>query len=137
MSNAQGRRRATFVIAGAIVLGVFGALLVGYFEGGKLMFASKVGSGYTQATLRDLFKKFQPLRRAACPFANLPTKRGGKFGQGVSAAEMRRCTWIEPRLVAQVRFTEWTSEGGLRHPVYLGLRNDKAPEEVSRETATA
>ena len=113
----------------------FGALLVGFYENGKLMFASKVGTGYTQATLRELFKKFQPLRRATCPFVNLPTKRSGKFGQGVSAAEMRRCTWVEPKLVAQVRFTEWTSDGGLRHPVFLGLRDDKAAGEVRREIA--
>jgi bifunctional non-homologous end joining protein LigD len=111
----------------------FGALLVGYHEGGKLLFASKVGTGYTQASLRELFNRFKPLRRDACPFANLPTRRTGKFGQGVTAAEMRRCTWLEPKLVAQVRFTEWTSDGGLRHPVFLGLRADKAPAEVVRE----
>jgi len=112
-------------------------LLVGYFESGNLKFASKVGSGYTQATLQELFKRFQPLRRTQCPFVNLPTRRGGKFGQGVSTAEMRRCTWLEPRLIAQVRFTEWTSDGGLRHPVFLGLRTDKTPEEVSREAVAA
>ncbi len=113
----------------------FGALLVGYFDGDRLMFASKVGSGYTQATLRELYKKFQPLHRAACPFVNLPTKRSGKFGQGVSAAEMRRCTWLEPKMIAQVRFTEWTSDGGLRHPVFLGLREDKNARDVTREMA--
>jgi bifunctional non-homologous end joining protein LigD len=48
---------------------------------------------------------------------------------------MRLCTWLEPKLVAQVRFTEWTSDGGLRHPVFLGLRADKSPEEVVRESA--
>jgi bifunctional non-homologous end joining protein LigD len=113
----------------------FGALLVGYYERGRLLFASKVGSGYTQANLRELFNQFKPLRRATCPFANLPTRRTGKFGQGVTAAEMRLCTWLEPKLVAQVRFTEWTSDGGLRHPVFLGLRADKSPKEVVRESA--
>ena len=113
----------------------FGALLVGYYEGGKLMFASKVGTGYTQATLRQLFNRFKPLRSATCPFVNLPTKRSGKFGQGVTASEMRLCTWLEPKLVAQVRFGEWTSDGGLRQPVFLGLREDKRAEEVTREKA--
>lgn len=113
----------------------FGALLVGYHEHNKLVFASKVGSGYTQATLRDLFNQFKPLRRATCPFLNLPTKRSGKFGQGVTASEMKRCTWLEPKLVAQIRFTEWTSDGGLRHPVFLGLREDKRDRDVIRETA--
>lgn len=111
----------------------FGALLVGYYEKGELLFASKVGSGYTQRLLRELHKQFQPLRRATCPFVNLPTRRGGRFGQGIGAAAMKRCTWLEPRLVAQVRFTEWTSDGGLRHPVFLGLRDDKKPSEVTKE----
>jgi bifunctional non-homologous end joining protein LigD len=113
----------------------FGALLVGYYEDDKLVFASKVGSGYTQASLRQLFNTFKPLRRVACPFVNLPTKRTGKFGQGVTASEMKLCTWLAPKLVAQIRFTEWTRDGGLRHPVFLGLREDKCPEEVAREVA--
>jgi bifunctional non-homologous end joining protein LigD len=112
----------------------FGALLVGYYDDGELKFASKVGSGYTQASLRQLFNTFKPLRRATCPFVNLPTKRTGKFGQGVTASEMKLCTWLEPKLVAQIRFTEWTSDGGLRHPVFLGLREDKPAQEVTRET---
>ena len=111
----------------------FGALLVGHYEGDKLIFASKVGSGYAQSTLRELFNRFKPLRRATCPFVNLPTKRTGKFGQGVTASEMKLCTWLKPELVAQVRFTEWTSDGGLRHPVFLGLREDKSAREVVRE----
>ncbi|HEY0552146.1 MAG TPA: non-homologous end-joining DNA ligase, partial [Verrucomicrobiae bacterium] len=115
----------------------FGALLVGYYEDGKLLFASKVGSGYTQASLRQLFNTFRPLRRATCPFVNLPTKRTGKFGQGVTASDMKLCTWLEPKLVAQIRFTEWTSDGGLRHPVFLGLREDKPAQDVTRETAGA
>lgn len=115
----------------------FGALLVGYYEGDQLMFASKVGTGFTQETLRQLFKQFQPLRRPTCPFVNLPTKRSGRFGQGVTAAEMRLCTWLEPKLVAQIRFTEWTGDGGLRHPVFLGLREDKKAGEVGKERRTS
>ena len=111
----------------------FGALLVGYYEEGRLTFASKVGSGYTQSVLRDLFHKFKPLRRATCPFVNLPTKRSGRFGQGMTAAEMKLCTWLKPKFIAQVRFTEWTSDGGLRHPVFLGLRSDKPAGDVTRE----
>jgi bifunctional non-homologous end joining protein LigD len=113
----------------------FGALLVGYYQGDELLFASKVGSGYSQARLREMFNSFKPLQRRTCPFANLPTRRSGRFGQGITAAEMKLCTWLEPKLVAQVRFTEWTSDGGLRHPVFLGLRDDKKAAEVVRETA--
>ncbi|HMJ89151.1 MAG TPA: non-homologous end-joining DNA ligase [Candidatus Acidoferrum sp.] len=115
----------------------FGSIVVGFFEKGKLMFASKVGTGFNQKTLREMHTTFQPLRRPDCPFVNLPTKRSGKFGQGISASEMKRCTWLEPKLVAQVRFGEWTSDGGLRQPVFLGLREDKRAEEVTREQVVA
>jgi bifunctional non-homologous end joining protein LigD len=112
----------------------FGALLIGYYEGGKLIFASKVGTGFPQEILRQLYNRFKPLRRDTCPFVNLPTKRGGRFGQGVTASEMRLCTWLEPKFVAQIRFSEWTSDGGLRQPVFLGLREDKDPTEVVKES---
>jgi bifunctional non-homologous end joining protein LigD len=113
----------------------FGAILVGYFEKEKLIFASKVGSGFNQALLASLHKQFQKLERDDCPFVNLPEKRSGRYGQGVTASEMKRCTWIEPKLVAQICFTEWTRDGHLRHPVFMGLREDKKPTEVTREKA--
>jgi bifunctional non-homologous end joining protein LigD len=107
----------------------FGALLVGYYQAAQLMFASKVGTGFSTDTLHALHKRFKKLETSVCPFGNLPTK-----GQnGLSRAEMRRCTWMLPALVCQVRFTEWTSDGGLRHPVFLGLRDDKRPHDVHRE----
>lgn len=111
----------------------FGAILVGYFENEKFIFASKVGSGFNQALLASLHKQFQKLERDDCPFVNLPEKRSGRYGQGVTAAEMKRCTWIEPKIVAQISFTEWTRDGHLRHPVFMGLREDKKATEVVRE----
>ena len=111
----------------------FGALLLGYYQNGKLMFASKTGTGFNHEMLETLFKKFQKYKTTNVPFANVPTYRKGKSGEGLSRAEMRRCTWLRPELVCQVRFTEWTADGGLRHPVFLGLRDDKRPEEVVRE----
>ena len=108
----------------------FGALLVGCYQGAQLMFASKVGTGFSTDTLHALHKRFQKLETRVCPFVNLPTKGPN----GLSRAEMRRCTWMLPALVCQVRFTEWTSDGGLRHPVFLGLRDDKRPHDVHRET---
>src|SRR5207302_950429 len=77
----------------------FGALLVGYYEAGKLVFAAKVGTGFSEKLLRALHQKMQPLRIDECPFTNLPTKRRGRWGQGITRAEMKRCTWIEPGLV--------------------------------------
>jgi bifunctional non-homologous end joining protein LigD len=112
----------------------FGALLVGCHEKGKLMFASKVGTGFDEKLLKHLHEKFQKLIRSDCPFANLPTKHSsGSVALG--AAEMSRCTWLEPRLVCEIRFAEWTDEGRLRQPVFLGLREDKKPSEVVRESA--
>jgi len=64
---------------------------------------------------------------------NLPEKRRGRFGQGITPAMMKRCVWVEPGLVAQVKFTEWTLDEQLRQPVFLGLGADKKPNEVVRE----
>ncbi len=111
----------------------FGALLVGFYEKEKLIFAAKVGTGFSEKLLRELHAKMKKLQRDDCPFANLPTQRKGRWGQGITRAEMKRCTWIEPALVCQVRFTEWTRDAGLRHPAFLGLREDKSPREVVRE----
>jgi bifunctional non-homologous end joining protein LigD len=109
----------------------FGAILAGYYDKGKLIFASKAGTGFDHESLEMLYKKFQRLKTDPCPFANLPVHRRGQAG--LSGAEMRRCTWVKPELVCQIRFTEWTADGGLRHPVFVGLRDDKKPTEVVRE----
>jgi bifunctional non-homologous end joining protein LigD len=111
----------------------FGSILVGYYEGPKLMFASKVGTGFDFASLRSLYQLFQKYKTSVCPFANLPTKRTGRSGQGITLAEMNRCTWLKPKLVCQVKFLEWTRDGNLRQPAFLGLRDDKTAEEVVRE----
>ena len=98
----------------------FGALLVGYYEGDKLRYAGKVGTGFDQRELHALAERMAPLRRDTSPFdAGDPPARG--------------TTWVEPKLVAQVAFTEWTRDGSLRHPRYLGLRDDKPAREVVRE----
>jgi bifunctional non-homologous end joining protein LigD len=109
-----------------------GSVLVGYYEKGKLLYASKVGTGFNEKTLRDLHVRFQKLARPDCPFANLPEPRGTR-GQGLTASQMRFCHWVEPKLVCQVRFAEWTRDNHLRQPVYLGLREDKSPRDVVRE----
>ena len=96
-----------------------GALLLGYHEDGRLRYAGKVGTGFTRATLRDLAGRLEPLRRDASPFADQVKERGA--------------TWVEPRLVAQIGFSEWTRDGRLRHPRFLGLREDKPAGEVVRE----
>jgi bifunctional non-homologous end joining protein LigD len=96
-----------------------GALLLGFYEGSRLRYAGKVGTGFARTTLRDLAARLEPLRRDTSPFADDVRERGAM--------------WVEPGLVAQVAFTEWTRDGRLRHPRFLGLRDDKAAAEVVRE----
>ena len=102
----------------------FGALHVGVYDGATLVYAGRVGTGFDDATLDAIWRRLQPLRRATSPFG-----RGRPNG--------RDHVWVEPRLVAEVRFTEWTEDGGIRHPAFLGLREDKAPADCRREIAAA
>lgn len=111
----------------------FQSLLLGYYDGNKLMFAGKVRQGFNPASRAALMKQMQPLLITECPFANLPSSKKGHFGEGVTAEDMPKLRWIKPRLVAQVAFTEWTNYGLLRHATYLGLREDKDATEVVRE----
>jgi DNA ligase D-like protein (predicted ligase) len=97
-----------------------GALLVGYYEHGALRYAGKVGTGYDRATLELLSRKLAPLHRRTSPFAPGPAP----------AAEVQ---WVTPRLVVEIGFGEWTPAGLLRHPRYLGLREDKSAAEVRKE----
>ena len=113
----------------------FGALLVGYYEKKKLLFAGKVGTGFDVKSLANLHKKFDGEARDDCPFADLPSKEGGKWVQGITPAMMRKCHWVNPVFVAQVKFAEWTRDAKLRQPVFLGLREDKSPASVRREIA--
>ena len=83
--------------------------------------------------MKELYNGLQKIRRDTCPFVNLPEKSRGGWGQGITPAVMKRCDWVEPVLVAQVKFTEWTNDNQLRQPVFMGLRTDKQPEEVVRE----
>jgi DNA ligase D-like protein (predicted ligase) len=96
-----------------------GALLLGYYDGDDLRYAGKVGTGFTRETLRDLAARLAPLTRDRSPFAD--------------EVRERTATWVEPELVAQVGFSEWTRDHRLRHPRFLGLRDDKAARDVVRE----
>jgi bifunctional non-homologous end joining protein LigD len=98
----------------------FGALLVGYYEDGQLRYAGKVGTGFGRATLADLGRRMRELERDEPPFADVhPVPRGTR--------------WVRPELVAQIAFSEWTRDGRLRHPRFLGLRDDKPARQVVRE----
>jgi bifunctional non-homologous end joining protein LigD len=99
----------------------FGALLVGYYDGGDLRYAGKVGTGYDNAFLERFRKRLDRLTRGTSPFADAVTAKDD-------------VTWVTPKLVGEFGFTEWTSAGRLRHPRFLGLRRDKQAEAVVRET---
>jgi len=111
----------------------FGAILVGYYKDKRLMFAGKVGTGFTAKSLSMLHKKFQQEERDHCPFVDLPSKQGGKWLQDITPSMMRKMHWVNPVFVAQIKFSEWTRDGKLRQPVFLGLREDKKAREVVRE----
>ena len=111
----------------------FGAILVGYYEGNRLKFAGKVGSGFTGKWLSILHKKFQAEARDDCPFVDLPSKQGGQWVQGITPSMMKKMHWINPKFVAQIKFAEWTRDEKLRQPVFLGLREDKKAGDVIRE----
>jgi bifunctional non-homologous end joining protein LigD len=102
-----------------------GALLVGTYEGSALRFAGKVGTGFTNAQARALRARLAPLAARECPFTPRPAGWLGKNAH-----------WVRPELVCEVAFTEWTGDGKIRHPSFQGLRDDKRPEEVSRERPT-
>ena len=111
----------------------FGSLLVGYQSPEGLMFAGRVGTGFSEKVLAALYDKLQKLKQASCPFINLPEKTKGRWGLGITAAMMQRWQWVKPVLIAQVKFTEWTNDAQLRQPVFLGLRTDKEAKDVVRE----
>lgn len=125
------QKRQEFVIGGYTdpqgARGHFGALHLGLYEGPaespRLVYVSKVGSGFDQAGLAAIWSRLGPLDRATPPFdaGAVPTGRGHH--------------WVEPRLACEVRFTDWTEDGGLRHPTFIGLRDDRKPEDCRRETA--
>lgn len=137
----KGVREQEFVIGGFTPprnsRSHFGALLVGYFQNDALRYAGKVGTGFDEARLASLHAKFRALRTPECPFTNLPLEHASRYGQGMTKAVMRTVTWLRPELVAQVKFAEWTRDGLLRQPVFLGLREDKSSREVRREKTAA
>jgi bifunctional non-homologous end joining protein LigD len=111
----------------------FGAILVGYYENKKFIFAGKVGTGFTAKSLSMLHQKLRDEERDDCPFVDLPSKQDGQWTLGITPSMMKKMHWVNPKLVAQIKFAEWTRDGKLRAPVFLGLREDKKPTDVVRE----
>ena len=97
-----------------------GALLLGYYEDGRLVYAGHTGGGFTREGLRRMYDRLRPLEQRACPFDPVP--RTNEVAH-----------WVRPEVVVEVKFNEWTADGKLRQPIFLGVRDDKSPREVGRE----
>jgi ATP-dependent DNA ligase len=111
----------------------FDSLIIRYYEGDRLMYAARTRNGFAPASRAELFKKIKPLEIKECPFANLPEKKAGRWGAGLTSAKMAECRWLKPRLVGQFEFVEWTEDSHLRHSRFVALKEDKKAEDVNRE----
>ena len=123
-----------FVIGGYIP-GPHGldSIIVGYYRSEQLIYVARIRNGLVPASRRTVFEKLLPLVTAKCPFANLPETRRSRWGESLNAEKMKECVWVQPELVAQVEFLEWTDADHLRHARFVGLRDDKEARTVTKE----
>jgi bifunctional non-homologous end joining protein LigD len=105
-------------------------------EGKKLKFSGSVGTGFNEKLLRSLHSDLSKIQVESCPFFNVPTPGRSRWDQGLTPADLKRCHWVKPTMVCQVKFTEWTRDDRLRQPVFLGLREDKSATEAVKEKAS-
>jgi len=127
-------RGQEFVIGGYTIGGnPFDAVIFGYYEGDRLLYAARTRNGFTPAKRAQLFRRFKHLATDICPFVNLPEKKSGRWGAGLTARKMADCRWLEPALVGQFEFLEWTGDNHLRHTRFVALRDDRDPRGVRRE----
>jgi len=116
-------RGQEFVIGGYTVGGrTFDALVFGYYEGKRLIYAARTRNGFTPASREELMQRMRLLETTHCPFANLPEARAGRWGVGLTAEKMTDCRWVKPVMVGQFEFVEWTPDGHLRHSRFVALR---------------
>jgi DNA ligase D-like protein (predicted ligase) len=113
----------------------FDSLIVGYYDGDKLMYVARTRNGFVPASRRQVFSKLKHLVMQACPFVNLPETRRSRFGEELNAEKMKKAVWLRPEAVAQIEFLEWTEGDRLRHSTFVGLREDKNPRSVVKEQA--
>jgi ATP-dependent DNA ligase len=97
------------------------------------MYAARTRNGFTPRVRADLMKRFKALTIDTCPFINVPEKKAGRWGAGLTAQKMVECRWLKPELVGQFEFVEWTGDNHLRHSRFIALRDDKNASDVRRE----
>jgi bifunctional non-homologous end joining protein LigD len=127
-------QRQEFVVGGVKPNGAsFESLLVGYYEGKRLLFAGKVRAGLRPHNRGEIARRLAGSDTPRCPFADLPSGTIGHWGEGITEDEMKTLRWVEPRLVVEVSFVEWPSDGLLRHSEFVALRTDKKARDVRRD----
>jgi len=124
-------RGQELVIGGYTPGNPFDALIVGYYEDGKLLYAAKVRNGFVPLVRREVASKLKGLEIDTCPLSNLPEKKRTQWA--LTREEMKGCVWLKPQLVAQIEFTKWTPDGHLRQSKFVGLREDKKARKAVRE----
>jgi bifunctional non-homologous end joining protein LigD len=130
--------RGQELVIGGFLPGSHGldSIIVGYYKGDNLVYVARVRNGFVPASRRQVFEKLRSLVIPQCPFANLPETHRSRWGEGLTAEDMKKCVWTQPRLVAQIEFLEWTESDHLRHSKFAGLREDKDPRSVVKERTT-
>lgn len=115
----------------------FDSIIVGYYQGKDLMYVARTRNGFVPASRRGVFAKLKDKVIPGCPFANLPETQPSRFGRELDAEAMKKAVWLRPEVVAQIEFLEWTEADRLRHSKFTGLRPDKRPQDVVKQTAKA
>jgi len=111
----------------------FDSLIFGYHDGDRRLYTARTRNGFTPRSCVDLFNRLRTLETSTCPFANLPEAKSGRWGAGLTAEKMRECRCVQPEVVGQFEFLEWTADDHLRHSRFVALREDKRPRDVTRE----
>lgn len=111
----------------------FDSLLVGYYDGPRLIFIAKIRNGFTPESKEEVAKRLKGLETQRVPFANLPEPKNARRGMALTADAMKRCLWVKPELVVQAEFTDWTKADHLRHAKFAGIREDKDAREVVKD----
>src|SRR5215471_12516271 len=123
------------LVIGGYIPGARGvdAIVVGYYRGEDLLYVARVRNGFVPASRRQVFARLKPLIISKCPFVNLPETHKGRWGEGLTAADMGKCLWVRAETVARIEFLEWTGGDHLRHAKFAGLREEKDARTVVKE----
>jgi DNA ligase D-like protein (predicted ligase) len=131
--------RGQELVIGGYIPGSHGldSIIVGCYKGNDLIYVGRVRNGFVPASRRQVFGRLKNLEVPDCAFVNLPEKHRSRWGEGLTAEDMKKCVWLRPELVAQIEFLEWTESDHFRHSKFVGLREDQDPRSVVKELLLA